>query len=254
VSPVGQSIAFSEAGTIWTFDPSRGTFTRVSKANEPNIGFSAWSVDGSRIYFRSEEGIRVQRADGEGTPVVLPNTTVSDYPASFTPDGKTLVFLRISAETGGDIYTMPSEGGKATPLVATKAYEGGPQVSPDGKWLLYVSNEPGHMEIYLRPFGGGDRRWTVSGDGGLHPLWSRDGRRIFYRSGQRMMAVDLTTTPDVHLGTPQVLFDRRYEFGPNITFPNYSLSADGREFLMVQEEAGGQHFSLVLNWLQNLGR
>jgi Tol biopolymer transport system component/predicted Ser/Thr protein kinase len=254
VSPVGQSIAFSEAGTIWTFDPSRGTFTRVSKANEPNIGFSAWSVDASRIYFRSEEGIRVQRADGEGTPVVLPNTTVSDYPASFTPDGKTLVFLRISAETGGDIYTMPSEGGKATPLVATKAYEGGPQVSPDGKWLLYVSNEPGHMEIYLRPFGGGDRRWTVSGDGGLHPLWSRDGRRIFYRSGQRMMAVDLTTTPDVHLGTPQVLFDRRYEFGPNITFPNYSLSADGREFLMVQEEAGGQHFSLVLNWLQNLGR
>jgi len=109
------------------------------------------------------------------------------------------------------------------------------------------------MEIFVRPLGGPDRKWPVSTDGGLHPLWSRDGHQIFYRTGERMMAVDVLGTPD-HLGSPRVLFEQRYEFVPNITFPNYSLSLDGREFLMVQEEAGGRHLSFVWNWLQSLGR
>jgi hypothetical protein len=126
-------------------------------------------------------------------------------------------------------------------------------VSPDGNWLLYVSNESTHMEIFVRPFGGPDQKISVSTAGGLHPLWSRDGRRIFYRSAERMMAVDVLGTPE-HLGTPQVLFERRYEFGPNITFPNYSLSLDGRDFLMVQQEVGGGHLNLVLNWLQTLDK
>ena len=110
------------------------------------------------------------------------------------------------------------------------------------------------MEVYLRPFGGADRKWAVSNGGGLHPLWSRDGHRVFYRSGQQLLEVDVATTPDVRLGTPRVLFDRRYEFGPNLTFPNYSLSPDGREFLMVQQETGGRQLSLVFNWVQGLGR
>jgi Tol biopolymer transport system component len=254
VSPNGRLIAFSDLGAIWTLDPERGTFARVSASPEPNVGFPAWSPDGSQIYYRSPEGVLMQRADGSGRPTVLKNTTLSDYPGSFTPDGRTFVILRINPETGGDVYTMPADGGDLTPVLMSKAYEGGPQLSPDGKWLLYVSNESGRMEIYLRPFTGGDRKWSVSGDGGLHPLWSRDGRRIYYRSGQRMMAVDFTAAPDVRLGAPVTLFERRYQFGPNITVPNYSLSADGREFLMVREEPGGRHLNLVMNWLQNLGR
>ena len=229
--------------------------TCCSTSALPYVGFPVWSRDGTSIYYRSNDGIQLHRADGEGTRKVLPNTGVSDYPASLSADGSTLVILRITPETAGDLYSTPAAGGDVTPVLVTKAYEGGPQLSPDGKWLLYVSNESGgRMEVFLRPFGGADRKWPVSGGGGLHPLWSRDGKQIFYRSGQQMVAVNFTPLPNVQLGTPRVLFDRRYEFGPNLTFPNYSLSADGREFLMVQQEPGGRHMNLVLNWVQTLAR
>ncbi len=255
VSPDGRLIAFSEAGTIWTLDPERNTVTRVSASRDPSVGFPLWSRDGKRLYYRSAEGLRLQSADGEGASTLLPNTAATDYPNSISPDGSTLVLLRLAPETGGDIYTTPAGGGEVTPLLVTPSYEGGAQVSPDGQWLLYVSNESGRMEVVLRPLGGPDRKWLVSSEGGMHALWSRDGRRIFYRSGQQFLAVDVTTTPEVRLGRSTVLFDKRYAFGQNITVPNYSLSADGREFLMVvQEEPGGRHLNLVLNWLQGLGR
>ena len=254
VSPDGRRIAFSETGTIWTLDPERGTFTRVSAGSEPTVGFPAWSQDSKRIFFRSSEGIRVRSADGEGEVTLLPNTSTGDYPSSLTPDGASLVFLRITAETAGDILAMPSAGGEIRPILVTKAYEGGPQVSPDGKWLLYVSSESGRMEVFLRPLAGPDRKWPVSNGGGLHPLWSRDGQRAFYRSGQQLFEVGVTTSPEVRLSTPKVLFERRYEFGPNLTFPNFSVSANGREFLMIRSEPGSRHLNLALNWLQRMGR
>ena len=125
-------------------------------------------------------------------------------------------------------------------------------MSPDGKWIVYVSDETGQMNIYLRPYGGAERKWTVSSQGGTHPIWSADGRHIYYRFGDQMFAVDVTTVPDVHLGEPQVLFEKRFGFGQSITLANYSLSHDGREFLMVEDLAGGGHLDLVLNWLQTL--
>jgi Tol biopolymer transport system component len=254
VSPDGRLIAFSESGTIWTLDPARNTFTRVSEGVEPTVGFPCWSPDGRRIYYRSADGIRYRRSDGEGASVLLPNTGLADYPSSISPDGSVLVLLRLAPETGGDLYTMPAKGGELKPLLVTRAYEGGAQVSPDGKWLSYVSNESGRMEVFLRPFGGPDRKWPVSNEGGTQAVWSRDGRQIFYRSGQRMFAVDVTTTPEVRLSAPRTLFDTRYGFGQNITIPNYSLTNDGRDFVMVEEEPGGRHLNLVLNWLQSLGR
>ena len=138
------------------------------------------------------------------------------------------------------------------PILVTSAYDAGAQISPDGKLLLYMSNASGRMEVYLRPMGGPDRRWPVSGSGGLHALWSADGKRIFYRSGDALLVVDVTTTPDVKLSAPRVLFEQHYTFGQNITIPNYSISPNGREFLMVREVPGGRHLTFVLNWLQAL--
>jgi len=116
--------------------------------------------------------------------------------------------------------------------------------------LAYVSNASGPMEVYLRPLAAGDRTWPVSSGGGLHPLWSPDGRAIFYRIGQKMMAVDVTTAPEVRLGAPRVLFEQPYEFGLNLTIPNYSISQDGSRFLMVKREPGNNFLTFVTNWLR----
>jgi hypothetical protein len=253
VSPDGRLIAFSESGTIWTLDPARSTFTRVSSEDKITVGFPLWSPDSRRIYYRSREGIRHRSADGEGQSTLLPNTSNTDYPTSISRDGTTLFVARLSPQTSGDIYQTPASGGEMKPILVTSAYDAGAQISPDGKLLLYMSNASGRMEVYLRPIGGPDRRWAVSGgSGGLHALWSGDGKRIFYRSGDALLVVDVATTPDVKLSAPRVLFEQHYTFGQNITIPNYSISPDGREFLMVREVPGGRHLNFVLNWLQAL--
>ena len=252
VSPDGRLIAFSESGTIWTLDPARSTFTRVSSEDKITVGFPLWSPDSKRIYYRSREGIRHRSADGEGDSTLLPNTSNTDYPTSISRDGTTLFVARLSPQTSGDIYQTPASGGEMKPILVTSAYDAGAQISPDGKLLLYMSNASGRMEVYLRPMSGPDRRWPVSGSGGLHALWSADGKRIFYRSGDALLVVDVTTTPDVKLSAPRVLFEQHYTFGQNITIPNYSISPNGREFLMVREVPGGRHLTFVLNWLQAL--
>ncbi len=254
VSPDGRTIAFSELGAIWTLDIERGAMTRVFAGQNGLTGFPVWSADGTDLIFRTADGIYKHRADGEGRAELVTGTSRLDYPSSTSPDGKTLAMLRITSEMGGDVLLLPLGGGDTRVVVATRAYEGGPQISPDGKWLLYVSNESGRMEVYLRPVDGPDRRWPVSTGGGLHPLWSRDGRRIYFRTGQQMRAVELQTSPNVRLTTPRTLFERRYSFGPNLTVPNFSLSRDGKDLLLVREESGSGHLSLVFNWLQNVGR
>ncbi len=140
------------------------------------------------------------------------------------------------------------------PWLKTTAYEGGAQLSPDGKWLTYISNDSGQNEVYLRQFEGPDRRWTISTEGGTQPLWNPNGREIFYRSGDKMMAVEVATTPDIKLSSPRALFEQRYAFGSGITIANYDVAADGQRFIMVRDEPGAARLNVVLNWLSELGR
>ena len=90
--------------------------------------------------------------------------------------------------------------------------------------------------------------------GGTQPLWNPNGREIFYRNGDKMMAVEIATTSDIRLSTPRVLFEQRYAFGAGITIANYDVAADGRRFIMVRDEPGGARLNVVLNWLSELGR
>ena len=188
------------------------------------------------------------RADGEGAPEPLAGTMRIDYPTGMTADGNGLLVTRITPTNGGDVVLIPLKGGEPRVLVSTPAYEGGPQLSPDQKWLAYSSNMSGRMEVYLRRLDGPER-YPVSTAGGVGALWTPDGKRIVFRSKHQFLAVDLTfTSTGVTLSPPKVLFERRYAFGPNVTIPNYSLSHDGKEFLVVS--AGAGHLSLILNWLK----
>jgi hypothetical protein len=248
VSPDGHTIAFSDSAAVWSIDTARGAQIRVFAGDAGLTGFPVWSPDGSHLYFRTSSGIARMRADGGGTPETLPGTTRIDYPSAVMPDESGLLITRITTTTAGDVVLLPLKGGEPRVLVSTPAYEGGPQISPDGKWITYSSNMSGRMEVYLRRIDGPER-YPVSTAGGVGALWTPDGKRILFRSKHQFLAVDVTVSrAGVTLSPPKVLFDRRYAFGPNVTIPNYGLSRDGREFLVVS--AGAGHLSLILNWLR----
>jgi hypothetical protein len=85
-------------------------------------------------------------------------------------------------------------------------------------------------------------------------VWNPTGKEIFYRNGDKMMVVELTTTPDVRLSTPRLLFEQRYAYGVGITMPNYDVTIDGQHFIMVKDETGGGRLNVILNWFTELNR
>jgi Tol biopolymer transport system component len=204
--------------------------------------------------FRTLTGLRWIEPDGGAGSHAVPGTSVGDIPTSISPDGHTLAFVRQSAN-GGDIYVLSlDDDPKPQPVVTTNGYDGGGQFSPDGHWMAYVSNESGQFEVYVRPYPGPDRKLQVSPHGGTHPKWTRNGKELFYRSGNKMMAVDVSTSPELRTSQPHLLFEQRYAFGGAQTIPNYDVSPDGQRFLMVKDESSSGRLNIVLNWFEELKR
>ena len=120
--------------------------------------------------------------------------------------------------------------------------------------MAYASDESGQMQVYVRPFPGPDRKWTVSTQGGTSPRWNRNGRELFYRNENKMMVVDVSTSSELALSQPRLLFEQRYAFGSTITIANYDVSPDGQRFVMVKDESGSGRLNVVLNWVDELTR
>ena len=139
------------------------------------------------------------------------------------------------------------------PFLRTPFQEGWAQVSPDGRWLAYVSKELARSEVYVQPFPDGGARWQISTAGATEPVWSRDGRELFYRDGDKMMAVNVTTQPTFSAGKPRLLFESA-EYERVSTTPNYDVSLDGQRFLMVQasEQQSAPQLNVVVNWFEEL--
>ena len=127
--------------------------------------------------------------------------------------------------------------------------------SPDGRWLAYVSDESGRYEIYVQPYPGPNGKWQISTGGGTEPRWNPKGRELFYRSGNKMMAVDIATQPSFTVGKPRILFEGQYQPTPT-TSPNYDVSPDGQRFLMLKPSAAAEaaptQINVVLNWFEEL--
>ena len=254
LSPDGNRLVV-QAGELWLQDLTRSTFTRLGSTGVVSAGggFQIWSPDSKEVAYRSPIGIQIRAADGSSSARTIPSTSEWDYPASITQDKETLVFLRSTQETSFDIFAASlKDPGTIRTLIKTPAYEGGAKLSPDEHWMIYVSNESGQNEVYLRPYPSLDRRWQVSTEGGTQPAWNPNGREIFYRSGDKMMAVEVTTNRDVTLSPPRLLFERRYAFGAGITIANYDVSRDGQRFIMVKDEASAARLNVVLNWADEL--
>jgi hypothetical protein len=150
-----------------------------------------------------------------------------------------------------------------TPLLYGKAEEQYPDISPDGRWIAYASNESGRSEVYVQPFPDLGSRHQISTDGGTAPAWSRDGGELFYTTtetfgGQasltRMMAVAVATAPSFAASRPRMLFEGRY--GATGIVRPYDVSPDGQRFLMVKQKErtpiAASQMILVQNWLEEL--
>jgi serine/threonine-protein kinase len=151
---------------------------------------------------------------------------------------------------------MPVDGnGVPTPILVTEFSEHSAMFSPDGRWIVYVSDESGREEIYVRPYPGPGGKYAVSTEGGREPVWSSGGREIFYRNGDKMMVVPVQTNPDFSAGTPKVLFEEPYAMwfgGGN----NYDVTPDGQRLLMIRRdtESAPRQINVVLNWHEELKR
>ena len=241
-----------QAGDLWVQDLARGTFSRLTAGSILTNGFPIWMPDG-RVMYRSSTGLRIQGTRGPGDSMqMISGTTEVDYPGAVAADGDTLVFLRSTEETSFNILTLSlRDPAKVKPFVQTPAYEGGARLSPDGKWLTYVSNETGRNEVYITPFPGPGDRTQISIAGGTQAVWNPSGKEIFFRLDDRMMAVQVTTAPALTLSSPVMLFEGRYAYGAGITIPNFDVTLDGQRFVMVKPESGAGRLNVVLNWFAN---
>ncbi len=138
------------------------------------------------------------------------------------------------ATTDRDLWTVSVDGARnAAPLIATRFFEGGGSLSPDGKLVAWVSSETGVNQVYVQSHPAGTGRVQVSVDGGVEPVWSRSSKELFFRLDDKMLSVPVSTTPSLSVGTPTVLFEGRFEFYGGAR-PNYDVSPDGQRFLMLR--------------------
>ena len=244
---------------ILVYDLETSSFSRLTF--EGANSSPAWSPDGQWISFRSDRSGKPhshyrKRADGSGAPELLISHESRVLGATWSPDGTTLLFNTIGDPgSPSNIYefNLGSEG-KPQPLLASPAGEHSAEFSPDGKWVAYVSGESGRDEVYVQTYPQGGGKWPISIGGGEEPLWSPARKELFYRNGNRMMAVDFKTTPTFSSGTPRLLFETPYNMA-RLATANYEISRDGRRFLMIKGETQERtRITVVLNWFEELKR
>jgi serine/threonine-protein kinase len=260
ISPDGRSAAVSIQGptmTLWTLDFARSTLATLTASGSNQA--PRWTPDGRRLIYRgTRAGYRNlfwRSADGAGDEERLTTSESVHTPGSPSPDGTYAIYTDISPETGRDIWMLDlrQQPRAPQPLVRTRAQDLSAEISPDGRWLAYQSDESGRPEIYLRPFPNPGGRIPISRDGGTEPRWSRDGRELFYRYGGKMMVVALgmrsTPTPD----QPRALFEDRFQVSDTGS-GGYDVAADGR-FLMVLPAIPDERrtrISVVLGWFDDV--
>ena len=269
ISPDGMrvALAFQNAGNrnIWIWDLARETLTRLT-SGAASDSYPLWSPDGKRIAFFSTRtgkvGVYWKAADGTGEDEPLgsvPGPAIT--PWSWSGDGKSLVLMESTGGLNYDIGTLSMEGDhKWKPLVQEKHTNGQPQISADGRWMAYMSTESGKPEIYVRPFPDVNKgKWQVSTSGGDSPLWSPNGRELFYRSGDSVVAVSVQTEPTFKPGKPETLFRGTYVSASLRDAHTWDIGPDGKRFLMMKAPAAiassegvPRRIDIVLNWLEEL--
>jgi serine/threonine-protein kinase len=278
LSPDGRRIALTlltELGTdIWIKQLPAGPVSRLTLDPGQDVA-PAWTADGRALTFLSDRPIPPdttrrpgrfavwqQLADGTGEPRLLWGRSGATD-GFVSPDGRWIVLGTTGSPTrasAGDIVAARvGEDTVARPFVASTFNEEGAALSPDSRWLAYVSNEQGEHEVFVRPFPNvNDGKWQISLGGGSAPVWSHDGRELFYVSGSKMQAVAIHPGPPFSADPPRALFEipERVRAG-SLARGTFAVTPDGRRFLMVRdnswrEMAGTPTLVVVENFFEEL--
>ena len=268
LSPDGRYVAVEvrdAANTdVMVFDLDRGTLTRLTF--DPGLDWAPlWSLDGQRVVFSSDRdgsfGVYSRAADGTGQAERLTTSDTNQFPQSWSADGQALV---VQETFDLKLISVGAES-RTEALIETEFLEFYPEVSPDGRWIAYSSNESGRNEVYDRPFPNvDDGRWQISRDGGFSSVWSHDGRELFFRrfgSAAEIMVVAVETEPTFTPGNPESLFQTAPFIGggPDSDRP-WDVADDGRFLIMRgppgSADAGAEstEINVVQNWFEELTR
>ena len=249
ISPNGQSVAVETLENhnldIWVYDAQRGSRTRITTDVATDI-LPVWSPDGKHIAYTSyqtgQQNIFLRRADASTEPEILTAAPGYQRVSDWSRDGRYILFY------AGTNYGPPAGPDHSTSLqYLAHSGKGGwdphvflrsrfalraPKLSPDGKYVAYLSNETGRDELHVRPFPNGERQWVVSRNGAAQPHWSGNGRELFYVEAGTLMAVPVQTASGFSAGSPAPLFHHA-GFGPWPS-PTYDVSATGEDFLLPE--------------------
>ena len=195
--------------------------------------------------------------DGSEDPELLLTRENPVFPHSWAPDGSALAFYEVDPNMARDIWILrrQGDGWESEPFLATPFNERSPAFSPDGRWIAYVSDESGRDEIYVQPYPGPGGKVPVSRDGGREPVWSFDGTELFYRQGDRVMAVPVDVTDRFSAGEASVLFAGGLELYFSVSgSQTYDVAPDGIRFVMTEglDVPAPREVQVVFNWFSEL--
>jgi serine/threonine-protein kinase len=266
IAPDGRRLLLSRQAnsrSLWLVEPDRGVMTPIT-GDEGIDYWAIWTPDGATIVFNSIQGgnfanLWMQPVDRSAPPTRLSTAEAHQPPQEITSDGRTVLFtLAAGAEANFDIHLLDLEDEPTfSPLLATDANEAYPSLSPDERWLAYVSDVSGDYEVYVQPFPDLGAIVRVSPNGGHEPLWAPSGDRLYYRSsdGTRVYAVDVLGHDPLRFGREEQLFEG--EFAGGVVFGSkWDIHPDGDRFLMLRTEhpESPKGIRVVTNWFAELER
>jgi serine/threonine-protein kinase len=260
LSPDGQRIALwiSEGqglGDVFIYDVGRDVLQRVTLGG--NSFAPVWSPDGTRITysFKGNGGWSLLQRDADGS--AEPDTLIeqSDFLAAdaWSPDGTKLLYGTNVGDRSWDQLLFSVADGSSRTLASSPEYDAEASFSPDGRWIVYTSGESGVFHLYVQSLSETEKRWQISDSSGRDPIWT-GGTEIVYRSGRRIMSVDVRTEPDFEASVPQILFEGPFELETS-GFRNFDVTRDGQHFVLIQsDEAPLDRLTFVVNWLAEVER
>ena len=260
-SPDRSQLVFFERGAtssdLWVLDTRRGLVSRFTDDADEDI-FPLWAHDTNRVIYTAVRNgqcsLYQKHTDTGRKELLIPPQTEETFACDTSPDGRSLLYQRMNPKTGWDIWALPLGGdGKSVPVIQTDADERTARLSPDGRWVAFVANSSGVLEVYVQPFPGPGRRSQVSTKGGDSPQWRSDGTELFYLAlDGKLTATSIKPAADhqsINAGPPLPLFVAQVG-AVSIGASNYAPSVDGQRFLVnrLLRDAGGTPLRVVLNW------